>query len=99
VDDEIKKKVMSDIKTLGGEITSHNSNEHKYWTHIIVGDISANSNKLLSSIASKKWILDVTYINDSINEKKFLNESEYEIFNLKKKKNNFDLGILKGKDI
>ncbi|XP_018314728.1 DNA topoisomerase 2-binding protein 1-A isoform X2 [Mycetomoellerius zeteki] len=81
----IKDKIAYEqvIKDLGGDVST-DANFDSSATHLLCIRLSRNE-KMLSSIASGKWILHCSYLQDSKREGRFLDEEEYEWGNPKNK--------------
>ncbi|KAG5323618.1 TOPB1 protein, partial [Pseudoatta argentina] len=71
------------IRDLGGDVST-DANFDSSATHLLCIRLSRNE-KMLSSIASGKWILHCSYLQDSKREGRFLDEEEYEWGNPKSK--------------
>ncbi|XP_018339764.1 PREDICTED: DNA topoisomerase 2-binding protein 1-A isoform X3 [Trachymyrmex septentrionalis] len=81
----IKDRIVYEqvIRDLGGDVST-DTNFDNSATHLLCIRLSRNE-KMLSSIASGKWILHCSYLQDSKREGRFLDEEEYEWGNPKSK--------------
>ncbi|KAL1116074.1 hypothetical protein AAG570_005569 [Ranatra chinensis] len=71
-----REKYENIIKNLGGEVSS-TSHYDSSITHIVI-DKPIRSEKLLCSIASGKWVLHVSYLDQCYESRQFLPEEDYE---------------------
>ncbi|XP_011498023.1 PREDICTED: DNA topoisomerase 2-binding protein 1-A [Ceratosolen solmsi marchali] len=81
----IKDKGIAEklIKELGGEVSVESAFDETA-THLLCLKPARNE-KVLSSIAAGKWVLHYLYIEACNDEKKFVNEEEFELGNPKSK--------------
>ncbi|KYM95649.1 DNA topoisomerase 2-binding protein 1-A [Cyphomyrmex costatus] len=81
----IKDRIVYEqvIRDLGGDVST-DANFDNSATHLLCIRLSRNE-KMLGSIASGKWILHCSYLQDSKREGRFLDEEEYEWGNPKSK--------------
>ncbi|XP_025993748.1 DNA topoisomerase 2-binding protein 1 isoform X2 [Solenopsis invicta] len=71
------------IRDLGGEVST-DANFDNSATHLLCIRLSRNE-KMLGSVAAGKWVLHCSYLRDSEQDGKFLDEEEYEWGNPKSK--------------
>ncbi|XP_053692847.1 DNA topoisomerase 2-binding protein 1-A [Sabethes cyaneus] len=84
VPEQQRSALMERIKQLGGELSGKPNEYDPACTHIICGKPNRGE-KILSGIASGKWLLCSKYLDDSCKAGFFLNEEQYEWGNPKAK--------------
>jgi len=77
VDEQMASEI---IGSLGGELSTGNISPDNLPTHVVAAKVS-RSEKMLQCIASGRWILHHSYLEDSRQANKWLQEEKYELGN------------------
>lgn len=72
--DDLKNKIIKQIKELGGKVCENLVKYDSACTHFVC-EKPSRSEKMLSCVAAGKWVLSLSYIQKSHDAKRFLNVS------------------------